>query len=316
MLVLGIETSCDETSCAVVKDGVKVLSNIVASSLKFHKKYGGVIPEIASRAHLETINYVATEALSKAKVKLRDINLIAFTKEPGLFGSLLVGIMFAKALGLALSKPVKEVNHLEAHLYAPWLEAKKPKFPLIGLVVSGGHTSLYKMDSFSKFRLIGRAVDDAAGEAFDKAAKILGLGYPGGPIIDNLAKKGNKNKIRFSCEGPKNSFDFSFSGIKTALLYKMNDKKFRRQNCINDIAASFQASIIETIAKKTFQALDKYKIKYLVVGGGVAANSYLRKIFNKMAKEKGIKVYLPQTSLCTDNAAVVAGLGFRDRRPK
>lgn len=313
MLVLGIETSCDETSCAIVQNGTKVLSNIVSSSLDFHSKYGGVIPEIASRAHLETINFVTGEALRTARVSFKDVSLIAYTQNPGLFGSLIVGITFAKALGFALSKPIVAVDHLKAHLYAPWLDGYKPKFPLLGLVISGGHTSLYRIDGFEKCKLIGKTLDDAAGEAFDKAAKIMDLGYPGGPVIDRLAKNGNSRKIRFLCEGPKDSWDFSFSGIKTALLYKINDKKFRGTNSVNDICASFQAAIIDTVARKTFSALEKNRIKNLVIGGGVAANSYLREAFLKLGKEKSVKVFIPPLSLCTDNAALVAGLGYRLR---
>lgn len=260
--------------------------------------------------HLETITQVTQEALKQANTDLKSIDLIAATKEPGLFGSLLVGKVFGEALSLGLNKPLVFVNHIHAHLYAPWF-GNKLNFPYMGLVVSGGHTTLFKVRDFDDYKKVGETLDDAAGEAFDKAAKILNLGYPGGPLIDKLAKKGDKKAVKFSCEGKKDSFDFSFSGIKTSLLYKMRDKKFVKMHKLSDVAASFQASIVETIAKKTFSAMKKFRMKELVIGGGVVANSYLRKLFSNQQQIPAAKIYLSDFEFCTDNAAMIAGLGYR-----
>jgi len=310
MYVLGIETSCDETAASVVKNGADIYSNLVASSLEFHKKYGGVIPEIASRMHLDTINFVVEGALSQAKVKLRDIRLIAATTGPGLGGSLLVGIGFAKSMALALGIPAIEINHLRAHIYSAFLgRQEKISLPVTGLVVSGGHTSLFYVRDFDQMELLGATLDDAAGEAFDKVAKILGLGYPGGPEIERLAKKGNA-KIKFKCSDTPKPLDFSFSGIKTAVLYYVQRRLSQRIRQRADVAASFQETIIDTLIKKSLLACEIKKTRRLVLGGGVVINNRLRERFSQAAKYAGIKVYFPQKRLSMDNAVMVAGLGY------
>ncbi len=318
MNVLGIESSCDETAAAVVKDGQDILSNVVSSSLKYHRKYGGVIPEIAFRMQLETITEVCACALRKAKLKLDDIGLVSVTSGPGLLGSLLVGISFAKALSLGKKIPLNSVNHLYGHIYAGLLERKAVQLPFIGLVVSGGHTSLFYVEDFDKIQLLGSTQDDACGEAFDKVAKILGLGYPGGPIIERLSKEGDPKKIKFNCSATENPLDFSFSGIKTAVLYYLQDalrKKTKAKqlplSLIRDIAASFQEAAVNTLISKSLLACRLKKVNRLVVGGGVAANSRLRDELTSRGEENKIRVYFPPKELCMDNAAMVAGLGFR-----
>ena len=328
MFTLGIETSCDETSVSVVKDAKQILSNVVSSSVNFHKKYGGVIPEIASRHHLEVITYTLDEALKVSKLKLEDIGQIAVTAQPGLKGCLLIGLCFARALSLALKVPLVEVNHLYAHIFAPFLETGRdynlsnPKklFPFIGLVISGGHTSLFLVKDFDNLSLLGSTLDDACGEAFDKVAKILNLGYPGGPLIEKKAKKGNLGKIKFAKIKTKRPLDFSFSGIKTAVLYYLRDtgvqKKRRvfarhKPNFVNDICASFQEAVIDSLVEKTFLACRLYKLKLLSVGGGVAANQRLRSRFLEQARQQNLQLYFSPLELCTDNAAMVALLGHQ-----
>ncbi|MFH0762992.1 MAG: tRNA (adenosine(37)-N6)-threonylcarbamoyltransferase complex transferase subunit TsaD [Candidatus Omnitrophota bacterium] len=320
MYVLGIETSCDETSVAVVKDGRQVLSNKISSSLKFHKKYGGVIPEIASRMQLECITEVAAAGIKEAGVKLKQIGLISVTAGPGLAGSLLVGLSFAKSLSLAIAAPLIGVNHLRSHIYANFLNAPGIRLPFIALVVSGGHSSIFCVKDFDKIELLGATCDDACGEAFDKVAKILGLGYPGGPFIERMAKSGNPKKIKFNCSGTKKPLDFSFSGIKTAVLYYVKKHSTEKSNSelrtlnselICDIAASFQESVIDALIAKSFLACRLKSIGRLVIGGGVAANNRLRLKFHAAAKEQNINCYFPPKGLCTDNAAMVAGLAWR-----
>ena len=321
MYVLGIETSCDETSAAIVKDGRSVLSNVVTSSLAFHKKYGGVVPEIAFRKQLETISQVADCALKEAEIKLKDIRLISVTSGPGLLGSLLVGISFAKALSLSLKIPLLGVDHIHSHIYANFLNCSVIKMPFVALVISGGHTSLFYLKDFAKIKVLGSTQDDACGEAFDKVAKILQLGYPGGPLIERLSKKGNPRSIRFSCSNTEKPLNFSFSGIKTAVLYYLK-KNFDRQkkrassaeceaSSRADIAASFQEAAIDALIKKSLLACKLKRVKRLVVGGGVAANNRLREKFYQETAEAGIKCYFPPTLLCMDNAAMVAGLGYQ-----
>ncbi len=324
MYVLGIETSCDETSCSVVKDGNRIISNVVSSSLKLHKEYGGVVPEIASRAQLEKIFAVCDCALKESGKNLKDIGLISVTSGPGLLGSLLVGISFAKSVCQAKNIPLLGVNHVYSHIYANFLNNKKLRLPFVGLVISGGHTSLFLVKDFDKFEVLGETLDDACGEAFDKVAKILGLGYPGGPVIEKLAKKGNAKKIKFSCSGTKRPLDFSFSGIKTAVLYyvrrfagsPVNRFKNRQTGKLDnrmtrDIAASFQEAVIDTLIQKSILACKLKKVKQLMVGGGVAANKRLKEKFEEETKEKGISSFFPPGELCLDNAAMVAGLGYR-----
>lgn len=314
MIVLGIETSCDETSAAVVENGRQVLSNIVSSSVRLHQRYKGIIPEIASRAHIESISLVVRQALDEAEKKISDIGLVCVTKCPGLIGSLLVGISFAKAVSFALKKPLLGVDHLQAHLYASFLSKGKkqtqviPELPCVGLVVSGGHTSLFLVNKKFDFKLISQTCDDAAGEAFDKVARILDLGYPGGPVIERCAKKGNPHSIPFSCLG-NNELGFSFSGIKTAVLYK--SQVIGRKPRVADMAASFQRAVVEALVTKSLRGCERKKICTLVVGGGVAANRYLRRRLYEEAQARDINVFFPDFALSLDNAAMIAGLGYQ-----
>ncbi|MFZ2938163.1 MAG: tRNA (adenosine(37)-N6)-threonylcarbamoyltransferase complex transferase subunit TsaD [Candidatus Omnitrophota bacterium] len=310
MYVLGIESSCDETSIAIVENGRRILSCETNSSLNKHKKFGGIVPEIASRMQLETIACAADLAVKEAGIKLKDIKLVAFTDEPGLPGSLLVGTSFAKALSFSLKIPIFGVNHLHSHIYASFLDTAEIAKPFVSLIVSGGHTTLFYVEDFNKIKVLGSTQDDACGEAFDKVAKILGLEYPGGPYIEKMAKKGNPKKIKFKCSQTNAPLDFSFSGIKTAVLYLIRDRHIRIYKKA-DIAASFQESVIDCLVKKSLLACKTKGVKRLVVGGGVAANNRLRDKFNEVFSETGREVYFPEKSLCMDNAAMVAGLGYQ-----
>lgn len=315
MYVLGIETSCDETAAAVVKDGRKILSSVVSSSLKYHSKYGGVIPEIAFRMQLETILNVSDSALKEAGVSLNKIGLLSVTEGPGLLGSLLVGISFAKALSLSTGIPLNGVNHLYSHIYAGSLERRPVKLPFVSLVVSGGHTSLFFVKDFDRIELLGSTCDDACGEAFDKVAKILKLGYPGGPAIEKLSATGDPKKIIFRCSDTGNPLDFSFSGIKTGVLYFVRDRLKGKDRLpaqlIRDIAASFQEAAVNTLINKSLLACRMKRCARLVVGGGVAANNRLRVEFLERAGEAGIEVCFPAKAFCMDNAAMVAGMGYQ-----
>jgi len=308
MVVLGIESSCDETAAAVVKNG-RLLSNVIASQIDIHSPYGGVVPEIASRKHLEVIHPVIRQALNDAGVALPEIEGIAVTCGPGLIGSLLIGLSTAKALAMALNVPMIGVNHLEGHIAAVFVSGDVPSFPFIALVVSGGHTSVYRVENFRDFRLIGQTRDDAAGEAFDKAAKLLNLGYPGGVVIDRMAKMGNPQAVAFP-RAMKDSPDFSFSGLKTSLLtmLKKRGRDFD-QDELPDIAASYQEAIVDTLVEKTVRAAEENAIDQIVVCGGVAANSRLREKFGQAAAEKKMTLFVPPIVLCTDNAAMVAAIG-------
>lgn len=317
MFVLGIETSCDETAAAVVKDGRLILSNTVTSSLAEHSRFGGIIPEIASRRQMELINTVVQTALDKGKVTLEQIGGIAVTQSPGLIGSLLVGLSYGRALSFAARKPLIEVDHIKAHLYANFLrftDGKEknalPQLPAVGLIVSGGHSSLYFIKSFTDYRLLGQTRDDAVGEAFDKVARILELGYPGGPVIDRLAKQGQNDHIRFSCADLAGSLDFSFSGIKTAVLY--HHRKHHREShySVEQVAYSFQESVVRVLVLKALAACRKKKVKTLLLGGGVAANSALRQQLTEAGAKEGVHVYFPPIALCLDNAAMIAGYGY------
>ena len=310
MNILGIETSCDETAAAVVRDGRKMLSNVVASSLKEHQRYGGVVPEVASRRQLEYIQPVVDEALEEAGLSLKEIDALAVTKEPGLIGSLLVGISFARALSAALDKPLIEVDHIKAHVYANFLAEEQPRLPAVGMVVSGGHTDLYSVRDFRTFRRIGKTRDDAAGEAFDKVARVLGLGYPGGPAIDRLAKSAPETTMSFKYAALEGSLDFSFSGVKTAVLYHRQKHGNKDHYPVAEVARAFQESVVEILVIKALAACRKLKMRTLLVGGGVAANSALRRHLSEEARKKGVKVYSPAMALCMDNAAMIAGLGF------
>lgn len=313
MLVLGIETSCDETAVSLVEDGKKVLSNTVASSLHLHKKYGGVVPEIATRYHVELINCVLAETLGRARVKTGDIDLIAVVYGPGLVGALLIGLSLAKSLSLALNVPLVGINHLQAHLYAALMKERRSKFPFVGFVVSGGHTNLFYVKDYLSWQMLGKTRDDAAGESFDKVAKILKLGYPGGPIIERRALKGNPEKIRFPRSYlEEGSLDFSFSGLKTAVLYYVKDHGPRTTEYgIRNIAAGFQEAVVDILAEKALQACMLKKVKNFVAGGGVIANQRLRGVLTRRLKERGINLYFPGFKLCQDNAAMVAGLAYQ-----
>ncbi len=315
MLVLGIETSCDETSVSVVENGRKVLSNVVSSSVRLHQKYGGIIPEIAFRKQLETIAPVAESALRDAGIDLGDIGLISVTDNPGLLGSLVVGISFAKALSLAAEIPLLGVNHLHSHIFAGFLEEKKPRFPFTALIVSGGHTSLYYVRDFDRIELAGSTKDDACGEAFDKVAKILRQGYPGGPVIEQLSRRGDPRRVRFNCLNSKEPYNFSFSGIKTAVLYHVDKHAQKgalsgKSAFVCDTAAAFQDAVIEALVVKSLAACKAYKTGSLVIGGGVAANGRLRAVFAREGKVRGIGVFFPSLAYCMDNAAMVACLGY------
>lgn len=317
MNILGIETSCDETAAAVVRDGTTVLSNIVVSSLKEHARYGGIIPEIASRRQLECISAVTDEALFKANCKLSQIDAIAVTHRPGLIGSLLVGLSFARALSYANDKPLINVDHIQAHVYANFLrcpndppEKPLPTLPAVALVVSGGHTNLYHCKDFRRFRLLGKTLDDAAGEAFDKVAQILGLGYPGGPVIDRVARKGSGRSLTFKSATLKGRHDFSFSGLKTAVLYHHRDHQNDPDFSVDHVAYAFQQSVVTNLTEKCMAACRQLKLKTLLIGGGVAANSALRQELLLAADQNGIEVFCPPLSVCTDNAAMIAGLGY------
>ncbi|NQT90432.1 MAG: tRNA (adenosine(37)-N6)-threonylcarbamoyltransferase complex transferase subunit TsaD [Candidatus Omnitrophica bacterium] len=311
MLILGIETSCDETSAAVVSNCSDILSNVISSSLHLHKRYGGVVPEIACRHHTELINIVLEKALKKAKVSLEDIDAVAVTQGPGLVGALLIGISLAKALSYSLKIPLIGINHLHAHLYSAMMGPEPPELPAVGLIVSGGHTSLVYLEKPETVQLLGQTRDDACGEAFDKVAKILDLGFPGGPIIEKKAKRGSSARIRFPRSYlEKDSLDFSFSGIKTAVLYHTQRLKAQKKRIpVSDICASFQEAVIDVLVDKTRTAIIKKRPRSLLIGGGVTANKTLRDRLLKMARSKKTDVFFPPTGMYMDNAAMVAGLG-------
>jgi len=310
--ILGIETSCDETAAAVVAKGRKVLSNVVSSQIKVHNEYGGVVPEIASRKHIENIIPVIDRALNLSGLKLNHLSGIAVTYGPGLIGSLLVGLTLAKSIAFAQKIPLIGINHLEAHIYANFLEHKELKPPIICLIVSGGHTSLVHINDYWDYKILGQTIDDAAGEVFDKISKYLDLGYPGGPIIEKLASKGDPLSIKFP--RPlinKKNYDFSFSGLKTSVIYYI--KKLIDENKViprNDILASFQHAVAEVLAEKTLNAALKHEIDSIALAGGVAANNYLKTFIKKKANARKVKLYYPSSQLCTDNAVMVASAGY------
>lgn len=310
MYTLGIETSCDETSCAILKD-YKVLSNVTISSLKEHRKYGGVVPEIATRAHLKNIDKVLSGALSASRISLGKIGLIAVTYKPGLIGSLVVGVNFAKALSFSLRKPLIGIDHLYAHIFAPFLNNReKLEFPFLGLVVSGGHSEIYYVRDFDNIKLLGQTQDDACGEVFDKIAKAYNLGYPGGPAIDKLFDARYKDSFKFKCG--RSGLNLSFSGIKTALIYKkieLEKKGLLDKNTKVKLLSSFQASAISAIISAVLEAKARYGLKKISCGGGVLANSYLRRRL-KESEGKGTRFLIPPLEYTADNAAIVAGLGF------
>ncbi len=311
MLVLGIETSCDETAAAVLKDGDTLLSNVINDQFGIHSKYGGIVPELAGRSHVDRVHRVIDDAVNKAGVQLRDIDLIAVTMGPGLVGSLLVGLNTAKGLSYGLNTPMVGVNHLEGHLLAIFLQ-KKIQFPFIALIVSGGHTDLYRASDFGQYKLLGRTRDDAAGESFDKVGKMLGIPYPGGPAIERLARKGNGKTHKFPrAYLEKGSLDFSFSGLKTSVRTFLN-RRGRDDRVVStdeDISAGFQDAVIDVLVDKLIGACEKEKISRVVVTGGVAANGALREAVRNAAQSHGLEASFPEKIFCTDNAAMIACAG-------
>ena len=311
--ILAIESSCDETSAAVVVNGREVLSNVIASQISTHEKYGGVVPEVASRMHIEAVSGVVEEALLEANITLDKIDAIGVTYGPGLVGALLVGLQFAKGLAFSSKKPLVGVNHIEGHICANYIQHKDLKPPFVSLVVSGGHTFIVHVKDYGKYEVIGQTRDDAAGEAYDKVARALGLGYPGGPIIDKLAKQGNKHAIEFPRAFLDDSYDFSFSGLKSAVLNYLNAQKMKKQEIVvEDVAASFQEAVVEVLATKAVHAAEEKGYKTIALSGGVAANSALRDKITKMAGEKGIEIKFPSIELCTDNAAMIGCAGYHN----
>ena len=317
MLVLGIETSCDETAAAIVRDGKEILSNVIYSQVKTHSPYGGIVPELASREHLLKIRPIVDQAFADANLKLEEINGIAATSGPGLIGSLLVGLTYAKALAFSKQKPLAAVNHIEGHIYSVSFEHPHAEFPALALVVSGGHTNLFWVESESegfrhlKYKLVGKTRDDAAGEAYDKVAKLLGLPYPGGPVIDRLAKTGNREAIGFSpAKISDRSLDFSFSGIKTAVLRLVKEnEKLKEDPQRLDLVASFQEAVVNMLWSTTLKAIHLLRPRSVMRSGGVAANSRLREVFAQRTEAVGIKFYYPKLILTTDNAAMIAAAG-------
>lgn len=312
MIVMGIETSCDETSVALLRNGREVLANVISSQIDIHKKYGGVVPEVASRKHLENMNHIIKAALLEANLKFQDIDLIAVTKGPGLVGALLVGVSAAKALAYGLDIPLIGVNHMEGHICANYISHKDLKPPFISLVVSGGHSYLIHVKEYTEYELIGTTRDDAAGESFDKVARSLGLGYPGGPLIDALAKKGNPKAFDFPrVMLEENSYDFSFSGLKTAVLNTLNGLRQKNLNiCVEDVVASFQEAVLDVLVEKSFRLLKEREQKILVISGGVSANDGLRKRMADRGAKEDVRIYYPEKILSTDNAAMIASAGY------
>ncbi len=312
ILILGIESSCDETAAAVVKNGREVLSNVINSQIDIHKRYGGVVPEIASRCHIEAVNTVVDEAVEKAGVTFDDIDAIAVTYGPGLVGALLVGVATAKALAYALKKPLVQVHHIKGHICANYVAHSDLKPPFTCLVASGGHSHIVYVNDYLEYEIMGMTRDDAAGEAFDKVARILGLGYPGGPKIDALAKEGDPNAVEFPrVKMAEGSLDFSFSGVKTAVINHVHKLEQKGEDYNRaDIAASFQNAVTDALVTHTIEAAERKNSDTIVIAGGVASNSALRDKMTRMAEKKGISVLYPPPVLCTDNAAMIAASGY------
>lgn len=312
IITLAIETSCDETSCAVVKNGREVLSNVISSQIEIHRKFGGVVPEVASRKHIENINLIIQQALDEANITFKDIDLIGVTQGPGLVGALLVGISSAKAIAYSLDIPIIGVNHIEGHICANYIDHKDLEPPFTCLVVSGGHTYLVEAKDYTEYELIGRTRDDAAGEAFDKVARSLGLSYPGGPLIDKLSKEGDKDAIDFPRVFlERNSYDFSFSGLKTAVLNYLNQANQKGEEIIvKDVAASFQQAVIEVLVDKAIKLAKIRKSSKIVMAGGVAANEGLRNMMKHRGEEESIDILYPSRILCTDNAAMIGSAAY------
>jgi tRNA N6-adenosine threonylcarbamoyltransferase len=317
MLVLGIETSCDETAAAIVRDGREIVSSVIASQIETHKRFGGVVPELASREHLDKIVPIVEEAFSRAEIQPKDIDGIAVTVGPGLVGSLLVGVSYAKAMAFALEKPLVGVNHIEGHVYSVAFENPPVEYPALALIVSGGHTNLFFIPRPGQYKVIARTRDDAAGEAFDKVAKMLGLGYPGGPIIERLARAGNPQAVKFSLPRMGDgSPDFSFSGLKTAVTKHARETELQpvsngeeASQAIKDLAASFQSVVVRSLVGTTERVANEYRPRTLIVAGGVACNGALRKASQQAAERLGVPAYFPSPHLSTDNAAMIAAAG-------
>lgn len=307
LVTMAIESSCDETSVAIMLDGREVLSNIIASQIKVHEVFGGVVPEIASRHHLDNVNRVTDEALREAGVSMDDVDMIGVTYGPGLVGALLIGLATAKAFAMATGKPLVGVHHIQGHICANYIEHKELEPPFMALVISGGHTNIVEVTDYNECRVLGQTRDDAAGEAYDKVARVLGLGYPGGPKIDKIAKEGDPNAVEFKrVYLEKDSLDFSFSGIKTGVLnYVNSEKQAGREIDVPDVAASFQQAVLEVIVKKTVGAAVQMKKDKIVMAGGVASNSRLRAMMKEACEKEGIDLYYPSPILCTDNAAMI-----------
>lgn len=307
ILTLAIESSCDETAAAVVSEGRDVLSNIISSQIDIHKQYGGVVPEIASRHHLTNINTVVDRAMDEAGVSMDEVDMIGVTYGPGLVGALLIGLATAKAYALATKKPLIGVHHIHGHICANYIEHRELEPPFMALVISGGHTNIVEVTGYNECRVLGQTRDDAAGEAYDKVARVLGLGYPGGPLIDRIAKEGDPTAVEFKRVFlEKDSFDFSFSGIKTGVLnYVNSEKQAGREINVADVAAGFQAAVLDVIVAKTVKAAVDMGKDRIVMAGGVAANSELRRMMKEACDERGIALYYPSPVLCTDNAAMI-----------
>ena len=312
VFILAIESSCDETAAAVVKNGREVLSNVISSQIDLHTLYGGVVPEIASRKHIEKINQVVEQALTDAHVTWDDITAIAVTYGPGLVGALLVGVSFAKALAFALKKPLIGVHHIEGHISANYIENKELEPPFMCLVVSGGHSHLVKVKDYGEYEILGRTRDDAAGEAFDKVARAIGLGYPGGPKIDKISDEGNPDAIAFPrAKVADNEYDFSFSGLKSSVLNYLNSCEMKGEEVNQaDVAASFQKAVVDVLVGHSMDALDKYGFKKFAIAGGVASNKHLREAMVEACEKKGVTFYHPSPILCTDNAAMIGAAAY------
>lgn len=312
VLILAIESSCDETAAAVVKNGREVLSNIISSQIDIHTRFGGVVPEIASRKHIENINYVIRQALTEAETELKDVDAIAVTYGPGLVGALLVGVSAAKSIAYAAQKPLIGVHHIEGHVAANYIENKDLKPPFMCLVVSGGHTHLVMVKDYGEYEIIGRTYDDAAGEAFDKVARAIGLGYPGGPKIDKTAKEGNKEAIAFPRAHVGDSpYDFSFSGVKSAVLNYLNQCEMRGETIsVPDVAASFQAAVVDVLVERSIRAAKERNVKKMALAGGVASNSALRAAMLEACNKEEIELCFPSPVLCTDNAAMIGAAAY------
>ncbi|NLT96264.1 MAG: tRNA (adenosine(37)-N6)-threonylcarbamoyltransferase complex transferase subunit TsaD [Clostridia bacterium] len=312
MTIMAVETSCDETAVSIVQNGSKILAEVVASQISTHQKFGGVVPEVASRKHLELINVCVAEALQQARLTFDDISHFAVTYGPGLVGALLVGVATTKAMAFAARKPLIGVHHIEGHIYANFLLNKNIEFPVVCLIVSGGHTTLVKISEHCSYQFLGQTRDDAAGEAFDKVARAIGLGYPGGPKIEEAAKTGDPFAINFPRSWlEEGSYDFSFSGLKSAVLNYLNQKEMKKEEVnINDVAASFQEAVVEVLTEKTVMAAAANNVKTVLLAGGVAANSALREALNKRCDQLGMKLIYPPVKYCTDNAAMIGAAAY------